>query len=66
MMAFWCAVLHAFTRLDEQFKALGDLEFLLIAIFRNGRSGNVLHHEERLPLLRCPGVKNLGNGGDDP
>jgi hypothetical protein len=54
-------VLHGFARLDEKFESVGDLELILIAVFGDWQSLDVLHHKIWLALRRCPCVKHLGN-----
>jgi hypothetical protein len=58
---FLVGVLHSFAGLNKKFEPIGDLEFVLIAIFVNGQPVDVLHHKVWLALRRGSCVKHLGN-----
>src|ERR1700689_1994182 len=59
---FLVCVLYAVAGLDEEFETVSDFELLLIAILRDGQSGDVLHYEIGLALRRRSSVEDLGDG----
>ncbi len=59
---FLVRVLHPLAGTNKQFEPLANLEFLPIAILRDGHAGNVFHGEVRLTVRRGAGVEDLGDG----
>ena len=46
---------------NEELNPLPDAEVSLLAVPRDRQAIDILHHEIRQALRRCPGVKDLGD-----
>ncbi len=55
-------MLHALANVHEEFEALTSAETVIVAIFRDGNAGDVLHYEVRNTRDCGTRVENFGDG----